>query len=208
LKTFDRNKDWKRSNRPHKKRPEIVYIGALSYLPNQQAAWRLIRGIMPILWESYPDTRLWIVGQQPGAKLKAQSDGERIVVTGRVEDVRPYLAGASAGCVPLSAGSGTKYKVLEALSAGMPLVCTPLAIEGLELEDGKHLLLGNDDKELATALMRLLEQPDLVKEITSQGNEWVKQRYAWDAILPRMDGWLDALKAMPLHRGGNGGRVA
>ena len=190
------------NERQTKERPEIVYIGALSYLPNQQAAWRLIRGIMPILWESYPDARLWIVGQQPGAKLKAQSDGERIVVTGRVEDVRPYLSGASAGCVPLSAGSGTKYKVLEALSAGMPLVCTPLAIEGLELEDRKHLLLGNDDKELASALTRLLEQPDLVKEISRQGNEWVQQRYSWDAILPRMDGWLDALKAMPLRQEG------
>jgi len=180
-------------------RPEIVYIGTLSYLPNQQAAWRLIRGIMPVLWERYPDARLWIVGQQPGKKLKAQSDGERIVVTGRVEDVRPYLARASAGCVPLSAGSGTKYKVLEALSAGMPLVCTTLAIEGLELEDGKHLLLGDNDEELASALMRLLEQRDLVKELTRQGHEWVKRRYPWDAILSRMDGWLDALKSMPLR---------
>ena len=73
---------------------------------------------MPIVWKKYPEARLWIVGQQPGPKLEAQSDGKRIVVTGRVEDIRPYLAGASAGCVPLSAGSGTKYKVLEALSGG------------------------------------------------------------------------------------------
>jgi glycosyltransferase involved in cell wall biosynthesis/GT2 family glycosyltransferase len=184
-------------------RPEIVYTGSFSYLPNQQAAWRLIRGIMPIVWKKYPEARLWIVGQQPGPKLEAQSDGKRIVVTGRVEDIRPYLAGASVGCVPLSAGSGTKYKVLEALSVGMSLVCTPLSIEGLELEDGKHLLLGDDDKELAAALMRLLEQPELVKEITGQGNDWVKQRYAWDVILPRMDGWLDALRAMPLRRDGS-----
>ena len=189
-------------------RPEIVYTGSFSYLPNQQAAWRLIRGIMPIVWKKYPEARLWIVGQQPGPELEAQSDGQRIVVTGRVDDIRPYLASASVGCVPLSAGSGTKYKVLEALSAGMPLVCTPLSIEGLELEEGKHLLLGNDDEEVASALMRLLEQPDLVKEITRQGNEWVKQRYAWDVILPRMDGWLDALRAMPLRRDGSGGGVA
>jgi glycosyltransferase involved in cell wall biosynthesis len=126
------------------------------------------------------------------------------VVTGRVEDIRPYLAGASVGCVPLSAGSGTKYKVLEALSVGMSLVCTPLSIEGLELEDGKHLLLGDDDEELAAALMRLLEQPELVKEITGQGNDWVKQRYAWDVILPRMDGWLDTLAAMPRRQNGSG----
>lgn len=186
-------------------RPEIVYTGSFSYLPNQQAAWRLIRGIMPIVWTKYPEARLWIVGQQPGLELEAQSNGQRIVVTGRVEDIRPYLAGASVGCVPLSAGSGTKYKVLEALSAGVPLVCTPLSIEGLELEDGKHLLLGDDDEELAEALMRLLEQPDLVKEITGHGNDWVKQRYAWDVILPRMDGWLDAMRAMPFRRNGSKG---
>ena len=71
----------------------------------------------------------------------------------------------------------------EALSADMPLVYTPLSIEGLELENEKHLLLGDEDEELASALMRLLEQSHLVKEITRQGHEWVQQRYAWDVIL-------------------------
>ncbi len=65
--------------------------------------------------------------------------------------------------------------------------------------------MGNDDEELASTLMRLLEQPELVKEITGQGNDWVKQRYAWDAILPRMDGWLDMLSGMPRRQNGNGG---
>ena len=65
--------------------------------------------------------------------------------------------------------------------------------------------MGNDDEELASTLMRLLEQPELVKELTRQGNEWVKQRYAWDAILLRMNGWLDTLAAMPRRQNGSAG---
>ncbi len=68
--------------------------------------------------------------------------------------------------------------------------------------------MGNDDEELASTLMRLLEQPELVKDLTRQGNDWVKQRYAWDAILPRMDGWLDMLSDMPRRQNGSGGGSA
>src|SRR6202007_1921099 len=141
----------------------------LTYLPNQQAAWRLIRQIMPIVRQRYPHACLWVVGQRPDAALLAESDGIRVVVTGKVDDVRPYLAQASVACVPLISGSGTKYKVLEALSAGVPMVCSPLAIEGLELEDGRHVLLGRSDAEMAAAIAQLLDNPLLVATLARHG---------------------------------------
>lgn len=176
---------------------DVVFVGALSYAPNQQAAWRLLRRIMPLVREHYPHARLSLVGQGPEPPLLAQSDGEQTVVTGAVRDVRPYLARASVACVPLLSGSGTKYKVLEALSAGVPTVGSPLAVEGLELEDGQHLLVAQSDKELAAAIVRLLDQPNLATSLARQGRRLVEGRYAWDVNLSRLDDWLAEMAALP-----------
>jgi glycosyltransferase involved in cell wall biosynthesis len=152
---------------------------------------------MPLVRRTHPETRLHLVGQSPSPALLAQSDGKSTVVTGTVDDVRPYLARASAVCVPLIAGSGTKYKLLEALSAGAPVVCSPLAVEGLELADEQHLLVAESDEGLATALRRLIDDPPLARRLAAEGRRMVETRYAWDANLPRLDGWLDQMAALP-----------
>ncbi|RUT07599.1 hypothetical protein DSM106972_018590 [Dulcicalothrix desertica PCC 7102] len=177
--------------------PNIIFVGSFSYLPNQQAAWRLIRQIMPLVRKQYPNARLWIVGQYPDTQLIAQHDGRKIIVTGKVEDVRPYLAQASVLCVPLISGSGTKYKILEALSAGVPTVCTPLAQEGLNLEDGKEILVGKTDQELAARVIRLLNNPELAATLASSGRQVVEQQYTWDSNLKKIDDWLEFLKTIP-----------
>jgi glycosyltransferase involved in cell wall biosynthesis len=157
---------------------------------------------MPRVRRTHPHARLTIVGQQPAPRLSAQADGRTTVVAGRVADVRPYLAEASVGCVPLLAGSGTKYKVLESLSAGVPLVCSPVAVEGLEVRAGEHLLVGETDEEIADAIVRLLDEPRLGAALARQGRALVRERYAWDGNLPRLDGWLPLLAALPRRGAG------
>jgi len=178
-------------------KPQIVFVGSLAYTPNQQAAWRLLTHTMPLVWQRYPEACLWIVGHGAEPALMRQSDKQRVIVTGKVDDVRPYLANASVACVPLISGSGTKYKVLEALSAGVPVVCTPLATEGLDLEDGRDILLGNSDEELAAALLRVIEDAALAATLARQGRERIERCYAWDANLARLDPWLEYLAALP-----------
>jgi len=119
------------------------------------------------------------------------------VVTGQVDDVRPYLARAAVACMPLTAGSGTKYKVLEALSAGVPTVCTPTALEGLDLKDGDELLVRKSDQELASALVTLIKQPDLAARLARRGREAIERQYAWDTNLPNLDAWLERLAFLP-----------
>ncbi|MEP0783657.1 glycosyltransferase [Trichocoleus sp. DQ-A3] len=184
-------------------KPHIMFVGSLAYLPNQQAAWRLLHRIMPLVRQRYPEACLWIVGQSPEPALLAQSDGHKTVVTGKVDDVRSYLALASVACVPLLSGSGTKYKVLEALSAGVPMVCSPIAQEGLNLEDEKHLLVGHSDEELAAAIVRLLDNPELANTLAQQGREVVERYYTWDSNLPRLTDWLDVLASLPKRSSGS-----
>ncbi|MFL5540104.1 MAG: glycosyltransferase, partial [Longimicrobiaceae bacterium] len=176
---------------------DVVLVGTYTYRPNLDAAWRLVRGIMPGVRAERPQAGLWIVGQGAPDPLRAVDDGRLTHVTGSVPDVRPYLARAAVSCIPLSAGAGTKYKVLEALSAGVPLVCTRLAAEGLEVEDGRHLLLAESDEELAGAVRRLLGDRALAARLAVEGRRLVESRYAWEVNLGRMDDWLARLRALP-----------
>jgi glycosyltransferase involved in cell wall biosynthesis len=177
--------------------PSIVYVGSLGYPPNRDAAWRLLQRIMPLVRARHPDARVSIVGGNPGSDLLAQHDGTRTVVTGTVADVRPYLAEASLACVPLASGSGTKYKVLEALSAGVPVVCSPIAVEGLRLEDGRHLLVRATDEELATGIVQLLENRPLSAALARQGRDHIERHYAWSVTLSGLEPWLDTMAALP-----------
>jgi glycosyltransferase involved in cell wall biosynthesis len=177
--------------------PNVMFVGNLGYQPNAQAARRLIDRIMPAVWAEFPSAALWLVGQQPDKNLVAAADGRKIVVTGTVEDVRPYLRSATVACVPLVSGAGTKYKVLEALSAGVPTVCSTLAVEGLELVAGRDLLVADTDSEIASLVKRVISDRLLAVQLAHSGRRVVEDRYSWDVNLPRLDEWLDRLRSLP-----------
>lgn len=181
-------------------RPAVLFVGSLGYPPNAQAAWRLVRRIMPLVRARRPDARLWIVGCDPGRDLLAVSDGDRTLVTGAVEDVRPHLAQATVGCVPLLSGSGTKYKVLEALSAGLPVVCSPLAAEGLDVKPDEHLVVARSDENLARCVTRLLDDPLAARALAQRGRAQIASRYSWDRVLAPLGEWLDHMARIPLRR--------
>ena len=191
----------RRTERARTDPPQVVYVGNLRYPPNAQAAIRLVRGIMPIVWRSRPDVQVVLVGDGPPPEVEAEARPGRVVVTGRVPDVRPHLSRAWVGCVPLLAGSGTKYKVLEALAAGVPLVCSPLAVEGLDLEAGRDLAVGASDGDLAREVLRLLDDAEAARALAHRGRQRVEERYAWNVNLPRLSGWLDWLRREPPRSG-------
>ena len=175
----------------------ITFIGSLTYPPNHQAALRLIRKIMPLVWQKCPEAHLWIVGQSPTEELLSYGDEERVTVTGKVEDVRPYLAQSIAMCAPLTSGSGTKYKVLEALSAGTPVVCSSLALEGLNLKPDVHALVADSDEDLAKAILRLILDHDSVSSLTESGRALIEREYSWDANLEGIEQWLKLVTHLP-----------
>jgi glycosyltransferase involved in cell wall biosynthesis len=177
----------------------VLFTGSMGYAPNYQAALRLVERIMPLVRRRHPEAVTCIVGQNPPAELSAKHDGAGVVVTGKVEDVRPYLSAAAVSCVPLLAGSGTKYKVLEALSAGVPVVCSPLGAEGLDLTDEEHLLVGRTDAELADGVARILGNPNLAAGLARRGRAQVQCLYTWDVALAGLGPWLACLGKLPLR---------
>lgn len=186
--------------RAHADQPNIIFVASLGYWPNDEAAQRLLGEIMPLVRQHVPNARAWIVGQSPSRKLLDLSNDSLNIVTGQVDDVRPFLDMASVTCIPLRTGSGTKYKVLEAASAGVPIVCTPLALEGLSLRVDDHVLVGQSDQELADALIQTIQNPTSRSQAVQSAAVHVEEHYSWNSNLNKLDPWLEAMQKMPKHR--------
>jgi glycosyltransferase involved in cell wall biosynthesis len=159
--------------------PAIVYPAMFTYAPNARAARFLIDEVMPLLDGSH---RLLLVGSMPTpAMLEASRRDERIVVTGAVPDMRPFLQAATAMAVPLFEGSGTRFKILEAFASRVPVVTTSVGADGLDVTPGTHVLMAETAEQFVAALRMLRGEPGVVERLVEHGYDLVKRRYSWDA---------------------------
>lgn len=156
----------------------IVFTGLMSYRPNLDGVRFFADIVLPLIRERHPKVKLTIVGGgNPGDLDALKQDG--VVVTGRVPDVRPYLAGAACVVVPVRMGGGTRLKVVEGLSMGRPLVSTSLGCEGIAVRPEEHLLVADEPEEFASAVCRLLDDPGLGRRLGAAGRELVVSDYSW-----------------------------
>ena len=155
----------------------LLFVGNYDYRPNQDAAQLLVTRIMPAIWMQMPGVKLQLVGNNPPDWM-CELDGERIEVTGRVPDVQPYLAKATAFICPLRIGAGLKNKVLEALAMGIPLVATPLSVDGVNVENGQSAIVADVEK-IAAGALRALQDDGLRQGLSVQGRELVESQYTW-----------------------------
>jgi polysaccharide biosynthesis protein PslH len=159
----------------------ILFSATFPYLPNQTAAHLLIEEIFPRLQQKYPKSRLILAGKDPSAfMIEAAKQNPNIIVTGLVDDIKPYLAASSIVIVPLNKGSGTRLKILEAFACGRPVVSTSKGAEGIKAENGKHLLIRDNVEEIVAGAIAIEENPDLARQITQNAYELVKAEYSWE----------------------------
>jgi len=166
---------------------EVLFVGSLAHLPNQQAVRWLLGEIWPALQRRVPNARLTIVGREPPAQLVALARSARVTVVGDAPDVRPYYARARAVVVPLRSGGGIRVKILEALAAGRPLVTTRLGAEGLPLVPGEHALFADRAEEMAAELARLLADQPLAERLASNGRTLVEREFDWESLARRQE---------------------
>jgi polysaccharide biosynthesis protein PslH len=177
----------------------LLLIGALDYPPNVDAASTLCRAILPRIRARHPDCTCTVVGRAPVAQVRRLADLPGVTVEGDVPDVRPYYAAASVAVVPLRAGGGTRVKILEAMALGVPVVSTTVGREGLEVEDGVHLLVADAPAEFADRVCRLLEQPDLCARLSAAGRRRVEDIYDWGGIAANFNRIILGLCGMALR---------
>jgi glycosyltransferase involved in cell wall biosynthesis len=145
-------------------------------------------GILPEIRRDFPGVWLDIVGRNPHPDvLKLASEQRHIRVTGTVEDVRPYMAGATIAIAPLRIARGVQNKVLEALSFGLPVVATMNAYEGIDVVPGRDLLVADTPVEFSSAIVDLLRNPGKRGSLSRSGRTVIESRYSWDATMLNLE---------------------
>ena len=165
----------------------LVFTGSMDWLPNEDAMQYFINDVMPLVRKAVPDLRLTIVGRSPYPSLVelAQRD-PNIAVTGRVDDVRPYMEEATAFIVPIRIGGGTRLKIYEAMAMEKPVISTTVGAEGLPVRDGKELMLADDPKAFADAVVRVLSDSTLATQLGKSAAELVRQNFGWRGVSENM----------------------
>ena len=171
---------------------DLVFLGKMDYRPNVDAVLWFAEKVWPRILAGKPDATWAIVGQKPHARLNKLQNNPGVTVTGRVEEVQPYLAGAKVFVMPFRVGSGTRLKLIEALAAGMAVVSTSLGVEGYPVYDGKELLLADTASEMAAKVIRLLSDPFERAKLGETGQIFAQQ-YDWRIVIPIFEDVYDAI---------------
>lgn len=167
---------------PVDRQPVLVLVGAMSTEANADAAQFFVRRILPRIQRVVPEVRTTIVGSNPTQAVRELQDDPSVTVTGTVPTVEPFLREASMSVVPIRFGGGTRIKILESLAHGVPVVSTRVGAEGLEVEDGRHLLLADSAADFADACLRLLRDGAQCAALSREGLKLVQARYDWRVI--------------------------
>jgi polysaccharide biosynthesis protein PslH len=160
----------------------IIFVASMDSEANHDGAMYCIREIWPRVRASRQDLRLALVGRNPRSELIACHNGDDIVVTGKVNDVFPYYRNAVVAIVPLRSGGGTRLKILEAMAAGTAVVSTSIGCEGLDVEDGKNILVADAPDHFAASIVRLLGDGACRRLVVTEARRLVEEHYDWDLI--------------------------
>jgi len=170
------------------KTPTILSVGTFKWLPNQEAVDFLVQKIWPEVKSLLPETKLWIVGNAPTSKVIAYGEKDKqIKVLGRVEDIRDAFKGAHVLVAPVFSGKGTRYKILEAMASGTPVVASKIAVEGLSIKHGEHVLTSNSAKDLAKLTVELIKDKKLWEKLSVNGKKFVSENFDWKEISQKLD---------------------
>lgn len=169
-----------------------VFVGATHYFPNEEGVLYFLREVFPLIKERHPQFRFTVVGGKPPMSI-VQLQSDAVQVTGYVNDVRPFMWESSVFVVPLRMGGGTRFKIVEAFAAGIPVVSTRLGAEGIPVEDGRELLLADTPAALAAAVVRVLENPGLAESLSRAGHDFVRRHFDWSVIGDKLNAELSGV---------------
>jgi len=160
----------------------VLFVGSMDYAPNVDGARMLLDEIVPRL--THADAHVALVGARPPAELRAAAEAAPlpVEVTGRVAQIGPWFRSSRLLAVPLRIGGGTRFKIIEAMAHGLPVVTSTLGCAGLDVEHERDVLIADDPADFARCVDRLLGDDDLVCDLTRRARETVEAHYDWRPI--------------------------
>jgi glycosyltransferase involved in cell wall biosynthesis len=163
----------------------LVFHGSMDYAPNVDAVEFFVRDVLPLIRNVRPDARLRVVGRNPAPAVLATA-GPAVEVTGAVSELGPALASAEVAVMPLRRGTGIKNKVLEAAALGLPIVATTEALGDIDLVDGAEVIVANDARAFADAVLLLLRDVRRRTELGCAARAAVADRWTWESAARRL----------------------
>jgi sugar transferase (PEP-CTERM/EpsH1 system associated) len=162
----------------------VVFTGAMDYWPNIDATIWFTSEVLPRLRQLHPEIMLYIVGSNPSKAVLQLASDPGVVVTGRVEDIRPYIQYATVAVAPMRIARGVQNKVLEAMAMERPVIVTTKGLEGISAQHGTHLLLADTAGEYLDLLDRVLSGS--FADMGTVARQYVSRNFNWDNNLPEV----------------------
>ena len=169
---------------------ELVFTGSMDWLPNEDGMLWFCEHVLPLIKRELPSVTLSIVGRAPTPAVKKLAEERGVRVTGRVDDVRPYMSDAAVFIVPLRIGGGTRLKIFEAMAMAKAVVSTTIGAEGLPVTNNRDILLADDAGSFAQSVLRLLRDVNERRQLESAARSLVAEHFDWSAVARDLDNAL------------------
>lgn len=160
----------------------VAFAGGAVAFPNPDALRFFCDAILPHLRAADPGLTVKWIGRASPEQQQYHREQYDVELTGYVEDARPLMAAAACHVVPLRAGGGTRLKILNSWAMGKPIVSTSIGCEGLAAVDGENLLIRDDPRQFAEAVLAVLRDPALRRRLGAGGRATAERLYSWDVI--------------------------
>jgi len=161
----------------------LVFTGSMDWLPNEDGIFYFVEAILPLIKKQCPGVSLQVVGRSPSRKLQALAQQEKsVLLTGWVEDIRPFVAQGSICIVPLRIGGGTRLKIFEAMAMSKAVVSTSIGAEGLPVQNGENIFLADTPADFARSVVSLLRDPNQRRRLGASARILVQEKYSWAKV--------------------------
>jgi glycosyltransferase involved in cell wall biosynthesis len=159
----------------------------MDFRPNVDAVLWFAREVLPLIQREMPQVSLKVVGRNPHPRLQGLQRSSNIILTGYVDDVRPYIGEAAVYVVPLRVGGGTRLKLLEAMSMAKAIVSTSLGCEGIPIRPDRELVIADEPESFARAVVRLMRYRERRAQLGISARELAVSEHDWRHITPLLE---------------------
>jgi len=171
----------------------IVFVGNYLHYPNVDAVLYFYQEIWPRIKSQDTETIFYVVGQGPPPEIRNLSQDDAVIVTGRVDDVRPYLKKGRVFICPVRLGGGFRGKILEAMAVGTPVVSTSLGAEGVPAIQRENIIVADNPEEFTQGILDLMNDDKLFEKIRKKARKLVEEKFAWEKGVEIMEGVLEKM---------------
>jgi polysaccharide biosynthesis protein PslH len=161
---------------------QLIFSGSFRYYANYEAIVWYIEKVHPLVLKEIKDAHLIITGDHANLPLP---ESKNVTLSGYVDDIKSSISSSCASIVPLLTGGGTRLKILEAMAIGTPVISTTKGAEGLMIRNGEHLFIADEPQEFAECIVRVLRDTELSKQISSNAQRFVREKYDLSVVMPR-----------------------